>query len=379
MPRSASGTGVVDLVLSPERIPAALAEFRERPERVRRRLSSTQSNPHSLDYMAPSMRIILNLLNTRFGLDFTHYKAPTIARRIDRRLSVGREGDLEAYAREVQDDPRLLDELYDDLLIGVTSFFRDRDVWETLEVSVIPELIERLGPDDEFRSWVAGSATGEEAYSLAILLIETFEKLGRPINARIFASDMHEGAISKASQGVYTPERVAGLLPGRLERFFEERPEGYRVVPEVRKLVVFTPHNVIQEAPFTRLDLVTCRNVLIYFNNTTQQKTLGLLSFGLKPEGVICIGASESLGDLHPKFEAIDAKSKIFRKKREARIATPPFRPPAMQSALTHVLKRSGNDRKLETTTASPVSLLSTYDRVLEDFMPPGLLVTRSR
>ena len=190
---------------------------------------------------------------------------------------------------------------------------------------------------------------------------------------------MHEGAISKASQGVYTPERVAGLLPGRLERFFEERPEGYRVVPEVRKLVVFTPHNVIQEAPFTRLDLVTCRNVMIYFNNTTQQKTLGLLSFGLKPEGVICIGASESLGDLHPKFEAIDAKSKIFRKKREARIATPPFRPPAMQSALTHVLKRSGNDRKLETTTASPVSLLSTYDRVLEDFMPPGLLVTRSR
>ena len=379
MPRSACGTGVVDLVLKPENMAGAIAEYKRDPDHIHTRLKSWVSNGKSMDYMDAAMRRILNLLNARYGLDFTHYKAPTIARRIERRLVLGG-GDLDAYANELESDPELVEKLYRDLLVGVTSFFRDRDVWETLELDALPSLIARLGPDEEFRAWVAGTATGEEAYSLAILLIEAFETADRPCKARIFASDVHQGALNRASQGIYSPERVAGLLPGRLERFFEERPEGFRVVPEVRKLVVFTPHNLIHDAPFTRLDLITCRNVLIYFNMATQQKSLNLMSFGLKQRGVLCLGASESLGDLREDFEPIDAGSRIFRKDRAARTVPPPFKPPALQSALTNVLRRTSSPQaSREFTAMNPATLLEAYDRVLADFMPPGLLITRSR
>ena len=176
MPRSAQATGVVDLVLSPEDMPAILQQILSSPEAFRDQHLNQRSST-SLDYMDASMRRILGLLNSRYGLDFTHYKAPSIARRVERRMSLGGQ-DLESYANDLEVDPVLLEELYADLLIGVTSFFRDREVWESLELTVLPQLISRLKPDEEFRAWVAGAATGEEAYSLAILLIEAFEKTG---------------------------------------------------------------------------------------------------------------------------------------------------------------------------------------------------------
>ena len=380
MPRSACGTGVVDLVLSPEAIPGALLEYMRNPEMIRSRLQPSVPKSASLDYMDVSMRRILNLLNARFGLDFTHYKAPTIARRIERRLTLSGL-DLQEYSEALQKNSDLVEELYFDLLIGVTGFFRDREVFERLELDVIPSLIARLGPQEEFRVWVAGSATGEEAYSIAILLIECFEAVERPCNARIFASDVHERSLTRASQGVYPPDRVAGILPHRLERFFEERPEGYRITAEIRKLVVFTPHNVIHDAPFTRLDLVTCRNVLIYFNQATQQKALSLLSFGLKNGGALCLGASETPGEMRDEFVAIDKTSRIFRKHRESQFPKTPFKPPALRSALTNAIRHAdGNARSTAgLNELNPNSLLSTYDRVLSDFMPPGLLITRSR
>ena len=378
MPRSACGTGVVDLVLEPGKIPAAIDEYIRNPEVIKSRTRIEPPMSHSVDYMDVSMRLILNLLNAKYGLDFTHYKAPTIARRIERRLKLGGT-DLTEYAANLESDPELLEELYFDLLIGVTSFFRDREVFERLELEVIPSLIRKLKPNEEFRAWVAGSATGEEAYSLAMLLIEGFEAAGKPLDARIFASDVHERSLTKASQGIYTPDRVAGLLEHRLERFFEERPEGYRVAPELRKLVVFTPHNVIHDAPFTRLDLVTCRNVLIYFNAATQQKALSLLSFGLKSGGVLCLGSSESPGDQIDEFEPIDVTARIYRKQRETRLTKTPFKTPAMQSALSNALTRVGKRPTPISEVTTHKTLLDTYDRVLADFMPASLLVNRSR
>ncbi|MFK7821101.1 MAG: chemotaxis protein CheB [Planctomycetaceae bacterium] len=379
MPRSACGTGVVDLVLEPRKIPRAIEEYIRNPEVIKSRTRIEMPNSHSVDYMDASMRLILNLLNERYGLDFTHYRAPTIARRIERRLTLGGTA-LQEYAEKLKTDSDLLEELYFDLLIGVTSFFRDRQVFEQLELEVIPSLIEKLGPSEEFRAWVAGSATGEEAYSLAILLIEAFEAADRPCKVRIFASDVHERSLTRASQGIYPPDRVAGLLPHRLERFFEERPEGFRIVPEVRKLVVFTPHNVIHDAPFTRLDLVTCRNVLIYFNKPTQQKALSLLSFGLKSGGVLCLGSSETPGDLIDEFEAVDKTSRIFRKQRDTQLTPSSFRSLSNQSALSNAITRV-QERKhtTEVSRTQSAALLGTYDRVLADFMPPSLLITRLR
>lgn len=383
MPRSACDSGVVDAVLPPKSMPGALIRYMSEPNSIREHIPLQERFTESLDYMDVAMRSILTMLNRIYGLDFTLYKASTIARRIERRLALSGTEQLEDYANRLEQDEVELEQLYRDMLIGVTGFFRDHGVFERLELDIIPDLISKLPKDQEFRAWVAGTATGEEAYSLAILLVEAFEKEGLHHRAKIFASDVHDQSLYFAGRGVYHEEQLEGVTPKRLERFFIARQDGYHVAPEIRKMVVFTPHNFLRDAPFTRLDLVTCRNVLIYLTQPAQRKALSMFHFGLKTNGALCLGSSETVGDLEDEFEAIDEVARIYRKHRDVRLMTT-----VRSSVPTKLLKRSGlatewssrMSRNSEVSNSvSASSLLCIYDQILNEFIPPSILINEKR
>lgn len=219
-------------------------------------------------------------------------------------------------------DPAELNQLYKDLLIGVTRFFRDPEAFEILGRDLIPPLLQRRRPDEEFRVWVAGCATGEEAYSLAILIQECLDAMPRPVPVKVFATDVHRGSLDFASAAVYEAASLAGVSPARLERFFVPRGDRFQVAPALRKLVVFAQHNVLKDAPFTRLDLITCRNLLIYFLPQAQKKVLSLFHFGLRTGGVLVLGPSEGPGDLAEEFDLVTHRWKLYRKRRDVRLPT---------------------------------------------------------
>ncbi|APZ92232.1 chemotaxis protein CheB [Fuerstiella marisgermanici] len=371
MPRSACNTGVVDLILSPGEIAKTLHRManEEWPQHEKERNSDSME---LVDHMAPSMRLIFHLLHQKFGLDFSHYKSDMIARRVERRVKLSGVSDLESYADSLTEEGDEINLLYHDMLIGVTDFFRDCKVFERLQLDVIPSAVDNLHEEEEFRCWVAGTASGEEAYSLAILLAEEFSKRGIEKRIRIFASDVHEQSLAAAGRGVYSHDQLGNVTPERRERFFIERQDGFHVAPELRKMVVFTPHNVIRDAPFTRLDLITCRNLLIYFTPPTQQRVLSLFHFGLKTGGTLCLGGSESLGNLRSEFQAIDETSRIFRKDRE--VPSTGIRGTLNRVAWTHTTDTTPPPDRDATR-----QLLKTYDQLLKRLNCPALLVNEKR
>ena len=371
MPRSACDTGIVDMVLAPSEIPGALQRYLSNPF-IRKKVDVAKQT----QYVEGPIFRILSLLKNRYKIDFTDYKTTTISRRIERRIMLSGSLDLEGYGDLLREDPQELDSLYKDLLIGVTGFFRDRKVFEHLSEDVIPQLLAALEPHQELRAWVVGAATGEEAFSLAILLQEAIERAHWPGSIKIFASDVHPESLDFASRGVYSEESISELTEERRDRFFVRRPDGYHICQELRRAVVFVPHNVIKDAPFTNLDLITCRNVFIYFTPATQKKVLSLFHFGLKTGGVLCLGSSESPGELADEFEPVSDTLRIYKKRRdiqlpaELRMPVATFsqvRAPRRQElgALSHVVQAR--------------DLVGTYDRLLDEFMPPSLLVSDNR
>lgn len=370
MPRSAIETGHVDLVLPPSAMAQALLAHVRHP-----RYSGKGARLEPLVREA-GINAIYGLLRGSFGIDFSHYKPNTVLRRIDRRLQLNHAFNLEEYVEQLQRDPRELNSLYKDLLIGVTRFFRDPALFERLSESVIPELLERTPPDEEIRAWVAGCATGEEAYSLAMLLHEALTARGRPPHVKIFATDVHRTSLDFASVGLYNEAALSEVSPQRRERYFTPQASGFQVSSELRKLIVFAPHNVIKDAPFTKLDLISCRNLLIYLGTPAQNKSLSLFHFGLKTGGTLVLGPSESPGDLNDEFETLDGHWKIYRKRRDVRLPTDlrlPISPvplPAPGQASTWRMARSqGLDPHL----------LRAYDELLGAYVPPSFLVSGDR
>jgi two-component system CheB/CheR fusion protein len=364
MPLSAIRTTMVDQVLPPEEIATALAEF-GKPELRRSRLDAqgVSEDDRGVD-------VIMRLLRDEYAIDFSHYKASTVTRRIERRLALNRSLDIDMYVEQLRSDPRELSSLYEDLLIGVTRFFRDDSAFETLEHRIIPEIIERATPDEQVRVWVPGCATGQEAYSIAILLHERFNARKRPVNLKILATDVHKASLDVASAAIYSEEQVAGIGQERLERFFTVKPEGYQISSAIRETIVFAPHNLIRDAPFTKMDLIACRNLLIYFQPHAQKTVLTLFHFSLKPGGYLFLGSSESPGGLIDEFDTIDDHAKIFRKRRDIRLPRD-LRLPLPRSGtapriLPAVMPRNGG--------VNP-QLLAAYDRLLNRFMPPSFLV----
>jgi two-component system CheB/CheR fusion protein len=256
---------------------------------------------------------IIDLLRTKTAHDFALYKPGTLLRRIERRMALAATTDTSRYLKLLREDSGELALLAKDLLINVTSFFRDPKTFELLAEKVIPDLV-RLQPTDRpLRIWVAGCSTGEETYTLAMLFLEEIAAAKRTIKLQVFASDVDEDAVALAREGVYPESIAAEVSPARLARFFAKEEHGYRVVPELRGVVVFTVQNVLADPPFSRLDLVSCRNLLIYLRPEAQAKVLSLFHFALREGGVLFLGGAETVGNLEDRFEPIFKAQRIYR------------------------------------------------------------------
>ena len=359
MPLSAMRTGTVEQVLSPDEIAAAVAAIGR----------GAPSSPPGAADEDHSVDAILRLLRDEYAIDFSHYKMSTVTRRIERRLALNRSLDLDMYLEQLRSDPRELSSLYEDLLIGVTRFFRDDAAFDALEQRVLPDLIDRTAAEDPIRVWVPGCATGQEAYSVAMLLHEALAARRRPVNMKILATDVHKASLEVAGAGLYSEEQVAGIPPERLQQFFTLKPNGYQISQSLRECIVFAPHNLLRDAPFTKLDLITCRNLLIYFQPHAQKTVLSLFHFALKPGGVLFLGSSESPGGLIDEFDSVDEHARIYRKRRDI----------GLPRDLKLPLPRAGSASRQPITPVRTGAInqttLAVYDRLLDRFMPPSFLV----
>ncbi len=310
MPASAIGTGLVDYILPVEKLPQQLLAYAQGPY-----LSATEHELGGDETLSEPLQKILVLLRARTGHDFAVYKANTIRRRIERRINVHQlKGPLQ-YQRLLADNPHELDLLFQELLIGVTNFFRDPEAFAALAKSSVPQLLAARPDNTPVRVWVAGCSTGEEAYSLAMLLQECMDQLNRRFAVQIFATDLDHEAIDAARTGLY-PEGIArDVDPKRLARFFVKEDGGYRIRKEIRELVIFAPQSVLKDPPFTKLDLITCRNLLIYVKPAAQERLLAMFHYALKPGGILFLGSSESITGLSDHFEVMNKKWKIFTRK----------------------------------------------------------------
>jgi two-component system CheB/CheR fusion protein len=364
MPKTARDAGVADWVLPPDEMPRVLVEHA--------RGRGVAVTARAVDGSTHGFGAVYQMLQKEFGIDFTHYKPSTVTRRIERRLMLTQAEHLDAYVERLGAERDELDVLYRDLLIGVTRFFRNEEAFSILGERVLPELFAKQPPDTPFRAWVAGCATGEEVYSLAILLDELSARFGQR-TIQIFATDVHRGSLEHAARGVYDDAAVANVSPERLARYFWRRPRGYEVVPDLRRMVVFAPHNVIRDPPFTRVDLVTCRNLLIYLQPAAQQKALSFFHFALNRGGVVFLGPSESPGTLLNDFEPVDRHWRMYRK----------FSNTTRTDVDARLQPGAGIPRP-GLVPAPPVAagrysiaqLLGMYDTLLDKHMPPGLLVS---
>ncbi|HEY6174659.1 MAG TPA: chemotaxis protein CheB [Kofleriaceae bacterium] len=359
MPLSAAATGVVEHTHPPRDIARVLCGLEPRevaPE------TATLSDD-------PSMDALLRHLRDHFGIDFSLYKTTTVGRRIQRRADLMRVHNLASYVEQLRTNPDELNALYQDLLIGVTQFFRDPEAFERLESEVIPELIDKLPPDEELRVWVAGCATGEEAYSLAMLFCEAFEARGRPVRLKLLATDVHQTSLEHAGAGIYGEEQLQFVSPRRLERFFTKRSSGHQVLHDLRQLIVFARHNVTKDAPFTKMHFISCRNLLIYFQPQPQRTVMSLFHFGLASGGVLFLGASETPGALADEFVSIDDHWKIYRKRRDVQLLS------QIRMPLHRQVPRRPAMIDLPRAHAPDPLILETYDQLLDRYMPPGFLI----
>ena len=332
MPRAAINTGMVDWVLPVAQIAARLADFARNEERILLAMAPVaerQSQPEEdAEADEAALREILAYLHTRTRRDFSHYKRATVLRRIMRRLQVNGLSSLPDYLHFLRSHAGEAGALLQDLLISVTNFFRDPEAFAALE-ALVPALFKNKEVGDTVRVWVSGCATGEEAYSLAMLLVEHADTLASPPSIQVFASDIDEEALRVAREARYPQAIAADVSPERLRRFFSLDHGLYRVRPDVRDMVLFAVHDVLADAPFSRMDLISCRNLLIYFGRKAQEKALGVFHFALKPEGTLFLGGSESPDGVE-MFAALDKKHRLYSRRTlpRASVPIPSFTPP---------------------------------------------------
>ena len=376
MPRNSIATGLVDFVDPVAEIPARILAYYERLDRNDGSILDPPAHEGTASVTgvgvlrpAEDWRDILTVLRLRTGQDFSNYKPATLRRRVERRLSVRGLTSLSEYARLLREHPEEPAALMKELLISVTNFFRDPEAFATLATRVIPEIFSRKHAGDQVRVWSAGCATGEEAYSLAMLLMEHSSTLIDAPAVQVFASDLDEAAVAHAREGIYTDADVADVSPERLQRFFHREAGGFRVRRELRETVLFAHHNVICDPPFSHLDLIACRNLLIYLNRPVQERLIETFHFALRPAGFLFLGTSESADGDTDLFVQIDKSAHIYESRTVASRPTLPLsertRPqaPAFQSLPG---PRQPSDR------ISPGDL---HLRLLEQYSPPSFVV----
>jgi two-component system CheB/CheR fusion protein len=328
MPRSAIETGMVDFVLPVEKMGEQLAQYVRHPYLERRKTPETEERTEG------QLQKVFLLIRSQTGHDFSHYKRNTIRRRIARRLTIHQIEDLDHYIKTLQENSDEVEILAREMLITVTNFFRDREAWESLQEQVVRPLVEQKPPTVPLRIWVPGCATGEEAYTVAILFHEQVGKDDRRHLVQIFATDLDEDSINVARRGVYPKSVAADVTPARLKRFFTEEGNSYRIKNNIRETIVFAKHNLTKDAPFSKLDLVCCRNVLIYMDGILQKKLIPMFHYTLNAGGHLFLGESESIGAFADLFTPVDARHKVFRRKPvetgyEPQMADLGYHPPA--------------------------------------------------
>jgi two-component system CheB/CheR fusion protein len=367
MPRSAIDTGLVDYVLPVEQMPPEIIRYVRHPY-LEDREKELPADKHYQSFLQK----ILMLVRANTKHDFSHYKQTTIRRRLGRRMAVHRIENIADYFRYLQQNPAEIQILFKDLVICVTNFFRDPEAFKTLEAKVIPEILAHKSLDDPIRVWVPGCGSGEEALSIAMILAEAMERTGQHHLVQIFATDIDPDAIDKARVGGYPDSIAADVSPERLKRFFVKRDARYKIKQEIREMVVYAVQNLISDPPFSRLDLISCRNVLIYLDNDLQKQILPLFHFTLNPTGYLFLGTSETIGGAADLFAPVDTKWKIFQRKGPVHHHLTDY--PALTLPAAAVVVRAYPKEE----APREINIRTIMERiVLEEYAPPTILINQ--
>ncbi|MEG4044412.1 chemotaxis protein CheB [Microcoleus sp. Pol17_C1] len=372
MPNTAVATGQVDFILTPEKIAQKIAELSRHPY-IAEGSAAESTTSEDMSKSKDAIATIYSLLRAATGVDFTHYKQTTLKRRMQRRMLLYKLERIEDYAEYLQNTPTEVTALYHDVFIHVTSFFRDPESFEALSSKVFPEIVKDKSPKTPIRIWIAGCSTGEEAYSIAICLLEFLADRGTDLPIQLYATDISENAIAHARRGFYTPAQVADISPQRLHRFFVQVEGGYQIAQSVRELCVFAKQNLISDPPFSRMDLISCRNVLIYLGPPLQKKLLPIFHYGLRPAGFLLLGTSETVGDFSELFALLDKKNKIYTKKPLSHWLS-------MDLTASNYPATLLNPLPLLTESLNEIEIEKQADRiVLNHYAPVGVVINTAR
>lgn len=373
MPRSALSTGLVDFQMLPVEMPAQLMAF----------ASQAFFRGHRLTVLQPAeaenaLKKIFVLLRAQTGHDFSGYKTATIDRRLERRMAIDQIETLDGYVKYLQQSTSEVEALFRDLLIGVTNFFRDPAAFKVLEEQIVPQLLIGKQPDNAIRVWVPGCSTGEEAYSIAILLSELQKKLDRPFRVQVFAGDIDNRAIAVARAGLYPASIAADISPERLSRFFTAEPGGsfYRIHKDIRDMLIFSEQDIIKDPPFSKLDLISCRNLMIYFNSELQKKIIPMFHYSLNPRGFLFLGSSETIGEFVNLFATVDRRVKLYQRKGDTpNLETTLPNPSRLAPTLTDISRFT--PKIGATVRPHKTSLRELTERALLQHIPAAVLVDK--
>ncbi len=377
MPRNAISTELVDCILNVADIPRKLIAYREKAGTT---LLSFVTDEVNEDQQG-ALQEVLAQLHTHTGHDFTNYKRPTLLRRIERRMNVKSAQHFADYAQLLNKAPEETHALLKDLLISVTNFFRDAEMFRYLETEIIPKIVQGKDAESTIRIWIAGCATGEEAYSIAMIVLEQLGKLVNPPTLQLFATDIDTTALAQAREGFYTITDAADVSAERLSRFFTKEDGGYRVKPELRKLILFTNHNALKDPPFSQLDLVSCRNLLIYFNPIAQTRMMETFYFALKPGGYLFLGTSEGIDNSSNLYAPMSKEHLVFQS-RQVAVRLFSLHETSQYSLRARSAPVSFPKEKTEPResrrTMERMSFGDLHQRLLEQYAPPSAVVNEA-
>ena len=366
MPKSAINTGIVDIIDKAEVLPEKIMSFLQHTSNL------SKLNNHSEEKEGSPFGKIVSLLREHNGHDFSLYKTNTVFRRVERRMSIQRIENLDSYVQYLENNPQEIEILFKEFLIGVTNFFRDATVWEELKEVVIPKLLSNYPSGKTLRAWTPGCSTGEEAYSLAIIFKEVLEEMNpkAAFSLQIFATDLDRDAINKARQGIYPANIVADVSPNRLKRFFIKEDSSYQICKEIREMIIFAPQNIIMDPPFSKLDFLTCRNLLIYFNAELQKKLIPLFHFSLNAGGILLLGNAETIGEFTDIFTQIGHTSRLYKCVGSV-MQTKSIGAPA---SFFPAISKTEEDPKTQKPIVSTQSLIDKI--ILQQYSPATVLVS---
>ena len=376
MPRAAIASGIVDLICPPSEMPKHLASYIANQDRTL--LQKNEFPEDDSDTPETALLRLFRMYRHRNNIDFSMYKPATISRRLERRMRMKSVCSVDTYIDQVEGDEEEADHLFRDLLVEVTQFFRDEEAFDRLRKAIIPDLINLTDSGKEIRVWVCGCATGEEAYSVAMVLHDCLEKTGRSKQSfKVFATDVHHKSLEVASNGFYPSHALDNVPKEYRDRYFVQNNGICNIKREIRTSVIFASNDITRDPPFTRLDLICCRNVLIYLEPKIQKRVLSMFHFGLKPKGVLFLGPSETVGDLSSEFAELDRHWRIYSKIRDIRLPDATRIP--MKPMLSNVVGEQPQTYIGSGQTAgNQIWLNSAYEDLLAKHVPPSLLVSDS-